>query len=248
VAPTGGSDDKPSHLPIGDGAIVAIRRQVLLALMGSYRPHALYVDNFALGARKELAPTLAMLRRTPTRTILGLRDIIDAPEAIQERWPRDGVLDALRDLYDEVLVFGAPEVFDLAEEYALDGPLRDKLRYCGYVAREAAPASEARMAELGLGRPRWWSRWRGRGTARRWCADSSRPRRPARAVGAGGHGAPDGSARPGGARGSGRRERRRVTLRDFVPGPAALMAAADLVVSMGGYNTVAEILRNRCRR
>jgi predicted glycosyltransferase len=248
VAPTGGSDDKPSHLPIGDGAIVAIRRQVLLALMGEFRPHALYVDNFALGARKELAPTLAMLRRTPTRTILGLRDIIDAPEAIQERWPRDGVLDALRDLYDEVLVFGAPEVFDLAEEYALDGPLRDKLRYCGYVAREAAPASEARMAELGLGRPS-----------------------VVVTVGGGGDGAPlvRGflEAAPGlpelsalvvtgplmgarvreGLEALAAESGGRVTLRDFVPDLPALMAAADLVVSMGGYNTVAEILRSRCR-
>lgn len=248
VAPTGGSDDKPSHLPIGDGAIIRIRRKVLSALLGEFRPDALYVDNFALGARKELAPALGMLRGSPTRTLLGLRDIIDAPEVIRDRWPRDGTAEALRDLYDQILVFGAREVFDLAEEYALDEDVRGKLRYCGYVAREAVPASGPRIAELGLGRPFLVV-----------------------TVGGGGDGAPLVrtflEAAPGlpdlsalvvtgplmggrtraelealAAAGGGR-----VTLRDFVPDLPGLMAAADLVVSMGGYNTVAELLRNRCR-
>ena len=48
----------------------------------------------------------------PTRSVLGLRDILDAPEVVRQRWLVEGAYDAIERYYDTVLVYGKREVFD----------------------------------------------------------------------------------------------------------------------------------------
>jgi predicted glycosyltransferase len=65
--------------------------------------------------------------------VLGLRDILDAPDVVRRRWAEEGAFDAVEEFYDEVLVYGRREVFDIATEYAWPGSLASRLSYCGYV-------------------------------------------------------------------------------------------------------------------
>jgi predicted glycosyltransferase len=249
IAPTGVAANHPPHLPIGTEAIIRIRRKTIAKLVEAFAPDVFVVDNFALGARRELVPTLKALKNTPTRAVLGVRDIVDAPEVIHRRWAKDGIFDALRDLYDQVLVFGESRLFDAGRQYDFDAATAAKVRHCGYVVRPG-PRGGSGFDEFGMG-PSW-------------------PRLLA-TVGGGGDGLPlldavlgalerlpDCSAvvLSGPLQGQADREAvlgrvaalgPRVVVKPFVEDPTRLMAEADLVVSMAGYNTVAELLRHGAR-
>lgn len=249
IAPTGSAENHPPHLPIGTEALIRIRRKTIAKLIEAFAPDVFVVDNFALGARRELVPTLKALKDTPTRTVLGLRDIVDAPDVIRQRWARDGIFDALRELYDQVLVFGESSLFDAGRQYGFDAATVAKVRHCGYVVRSGSQGGTG-FDDFEMG--------------------SSRPRLLA-TVGGGGDGLPlldavlgalehlpDCSAvvLSGPLQGHADREAvlgraaalgPRVVVKPFVEDPTRLMGEADLVVSMAGYNSVAELLRHGAR-
>ena len=247
IAPTGTAADRPPHLPIGTESLIRMRRKTIAKLVEAFTPDVFVTDNFALGARRELLPTLEALRRTPARTVLGLRDIVDDPQVVRRRWTKEGISTALRELYDRILVFGESEMFDAAREYGLDDAVAAKVRHCGYVARPGGRAAEP-FDTFGLPKPRLLA-----------------------TVGGGGDGLPllraligalarlpevgalvlSGPLQGESARAAMQREAEalgpRVVVRPFVDDPTRLMAEADLVVSMAGYNTVAELLSQNAR-
>src|SRR5262249_711107 len=71
------------------------------------------------------------------RIVLGLRDIIDAPDVVARRWQLEGAYEVMERYYDMVLVFGSREVFDLAREYRLPEPVQQRVCYCGYLCTPA---------------------------------------------------------------------------------------------------------------
>src|SRR5436853_17602 len=98
------------------------------------------------GAMGELLPTLEALRAggADTRVVLGLRDILDAPEVIRRRWQVEGAYAAVERYYDQVLVYGRRDVFDLAQQYGFSPAVSERLRYCGYVCTPSAARYVAR--------------------------------------------------------------------------------------------------------
>jgi predicted glycosyltransferase len=124
-------------LPID--ALVRLRQNLLLEVQQSFRPHILIVDHQILGLAEELLPVLQSARNFGTRTILGVRDIIDAPEIVAREWGRPVVREALRSMYERVCVYGDPQVFDPREQYPIPAELRERLEFVGYVARDATP-------------------------------------------------------------------------------------------------------------
>jgi predicted glycosyltransferase len=77
--------------------------------------------------------------------VLGLRDILDSPATIRQRWHLEGAFEAVERHYDEVLVYGSQDVFDVATEYAWPARITSRLRYCGYVASSAPVPSRSRV-------------------------------------------------------------------------------------------------------
>ena len=117
-------------------------REIRALLIGRaaelFRPRIFLVDHVPTGVWGELLPVLQMFRSmaTPPKVILGLRDILDAPEVVREAWRRDGLYQAIDEYYDKVLIYGCDEVYDTASRYGLDGLVSEKLDYCGYVCSE----------------------------------------------------------------------------------------------------------------
>jgi predicted glycosyltransferase len=79
------------------------------------------------------------LRDEPTAVVLGLRDVLDAPAVVRERWRLEGAYEAVERYYDRVLVYGSSNVFDIATEYDWPDAARSKIEYCGYVCASAPP-------------------------------------------------------------------------------------------------------------
>jgi predicted glycosyltransferase len=94
----------------------------------------LLVDHMPHGAMGELVPALTeLVDRGQTKVALGLRDVLDSPKVICERWRIEGAYEAITRFYDMVLVYGTQSVFDHADNYRLPAEVAAKFRYCGFV-------------------------------------------------------------------------------------------------------------------
>ncbi|MHB1800506.1 MAG: glycosyltransferase family protein [Actinomycetes bacterium] len=231
------------------GLVRRARTATLLDLVRRYRPDVFLVDHAPLGMGGELVEVFDQLRhQSPqTRLVLGLRDILDEPAAVRRTWVEQGVYPVLEEVYDRILVYGSPDVFDVAEAYDLPADVTSRLSYTGYVTTSPVPPAPDD---------------RGRHPARR--PPAGRPAVVATA-GGGGDGYPllaatiqaagrtgaiclaiTGPLMPADQRGklaelAAGTPGARVC--DFVADPSALFADADVVVTMGGYNTLCEVVR-----
>jgi predicted glycosyltransferase len=133
VRKVGPGDWSPVSLSSSFADVLELRRVMLRSTVLTFEPDVLLVDHMPHGAMGELIPTLDMLRDEPTAVVLGLRDILDAPAVVRERWRLEGAYEALERYYDRVLVYGSSDVFDVAAEYDWPEAAREKIQYCGYV-------------------------------------------------------------------------------------------------------------------
>lgn len=142
--PSVSKDDSGNYVPRALGGdiemLTELRRGLLSQVQRTFAPHVLVVDHQILGLGDELVDVLEATRGSGTRTVLGVRDIIDSPEAVARDWGRPLARRALREWYDRVCVYGDPRIFDARAEYPVPIELRDRLEYVGYVGRESTPA------------------------------------------------------------------------------------------------------------
>lgn len=231
-------------------AVRAKRAEVILETIQSYRPDIFLVDHAPAGMKGELLDALAYLRKQmpATRTVIGLRDILDSPQAVRELWNEQGIYKLLGEAYDQVLVYGSRHLFDPVHEYNFPGEVALKTLFCGYITRTWGGFSAYDLNYL-----------------------QKRPARPLVLVTAGGGG--DGYPLMDGYLRALEEIGPETAESILVPGP--LMAAeqkqalkraaakrpdvkiihtteleffiwaADLIVSMSGYNTTAEIIAAR---
>ncbi|AEM47169.1 Glycosyltransferase 28 domain-containing protein [Acidithiobacillus ferrivorans SS3] len=229
-------------------AVKAQREAAILDAIASYRPDFFLIDHAPAGMKGELLPALRFIRKEmpATRTVLGLRDVIDSPETVRQIWQTQGIYELLETEYDQILVYGSRHLFDVVSAYKLSPRVAAKVRYCGYVARTGLHGvADVPVAPSGL---------------------------PVVLVTVGGGG--DGYALIDAYLEALRRIPQNTVHSIVVPGPlmppdqyqslagiaaqrpdiriipyttelVELLHMADLVVAMGGYNTTAEILAAR---
>src|SRR5438270_11098807 len=128
---------------------LAMRASIIKHTAEIFDPDLFIVDKEPLGLRGEVLPTLKALKRRGTRLVLGLRDVMDEPRLLEPEWQRKKAMPALRDLYDEIWVYGLPQICDPLEGIALPPRVRQKMVYTGYLHR-AVPTqgAPARLPEI----------------------------------------------------------------------------------------------------
>ena len=233
-------------LDVSDQDLIALRTRVVRSAVEVFDPDVLIVDYLPLGVAGELTTTLERLRaRGNTRCVLGLREVLYDGETVRRTWADRANMDAIRNFYDAVWIYGDPAVFDPVREYGLGPEVAGKARYTGYLDQRPRLDLAAARADPALA--------------------SLPPGKLALCLVGGGH---DGQALAeaflqaelprdttgvlvtgplmpweqrqqvrGDAHG-----RSRFHVLDFVPEPIALIERADRVIAMGGYNTCCEIL------
>lgn len=122
-------------LPGDVDRVVELRSRLLLETYRVFDPDLVLIDHQVIGLRGEALPLIRETRRDGVPAILGIRDVIDAPEVVAREWSSPGARWALREGYDRVCVYGAPEVFDPRVEYPIPPELGPALEFTGYVVR-----------------------------------------------------------------------------------------------------------------
>lgn len=127
------------RLPVGVGELTSLRSDLITATVRAFRPDLLLVDHTATGPGGELLPVLRRLRHDhqPTRVVLGLRDVLDTPLRARAELQQNGSIAVLRDCYDHVLVYGDRDVFDPVREYGLPDDVAAKTTFTGPVVPES---------------------------------------------------------------------------------------------------------------
>ncbi len=242
-------------LPLTLHATVRLRANLIRSAITDFEPDLILVDKKPFGVEDELAGALAHLPSGQARPklVLLLRDILDHAGTTERIWRKNGYYEAISAYYDQVLVVGCQSIYDLRVEYAFPPFAAAKVSFCGYISRQPGRTSRAPMREqLGVA-----------------------PNQSLIVVTPGG--GEDGellirtalqafaSITAGGASrmhvvcGPEMPEQRRAALRaqaaalpgasvqDFCDDMMSMLGAADVVLAMGGYNTVCELLTLRRR-
>ena len=254
LARTSSGDYEVKALGVDFETTLAMREQMLLGVMESFEPDLVLVDKKPFGVGEELRPALelARCRPNPPGLVLVLRDILDDPATTQRIWNKNLYFDAIECFFDSVLVLGSAEIFDVTEAYNFPPRAASRVQFCGYIGRpDAAATVSETKASLGLN-----------------------PDLPMVLVTPGG--GQDGveladcyvqALTTGGLDGcvsllvtgpemdahdrerlvNSASETNNLTVLGFSDDMSSLIAAADVVVSMAGYNTVCEVLSARQR-
>ena len=118
---------------------LAMRSSIIRHAADIFDPDLLIVDKEPLGLRGEVRDTLDLLQRRGTALILGLRDVMDDPEALENEWERKQAVPALAEYYDEIWVYGLPQICDPLAGLSVPRSVRERMVYTGYLRRSAAP-------------------------------------------------------------------------------------------------------------
>ena len=143
---------KAKYLNTDTESTLKLRSDIILAAAKNYQPDLVLVDKKPLGIQGELKPTINYLNGKSARTkfVLLLRDILDIPEKTIQEWDREGYTSIIESIYDRLLVVGMPEIFDMVQEYQFKSTIAAKVRYCGYIRKESE-LKNPRMVRQELG-------------------------------------------------------------------------------------------------
>jgi len=236
------------YLNIGINQIIQMRSKILIHAAKSFRPDAFVVDNVPLGLKNEAQPTLEFLKRrnNSCRILLTMRDILDDPDKIKTNWRNNSIYEALKNVYDSILVFGIKQVYDIVDHYEIPEPAASKVIFCGYIDKSGITvARESIRNSLNVNGHRLILVTAGGGGDGDHLVenylrmvDSGRKNGFISLVVLG----PDFPIKKRKDILSLYQNHKSIFLTGFIPTLPEFMNAADLVVSMGGYNTMCEIM------
>ena len=144
----------PLSIKINVQHALDIRKNIITATAKTFQPQLFIVDKEPLGLKKEVLPTLQWLRRCrpDTRAILGLRDIMDDAETIKKDWQEKRVYQHLENLYSEIWIYGIRDFYDPITEYNISESISRKMYFTGYIPRKIPGKETVRhfKKEIGL--------------------------------------------------------------------------------------------------
>lgn len=240
---------EPRSLPGSNiSSVRDMRQDILLAAARHFQPDFFIVDHAPGGLKGEAIATLRHLKEAfpETKLIVGLRDIMDDAETVRRCWEREGVYELFDDLYDLIFVYGNRNFYDVVNEYGLSATAAEKTRFVGYLGREPGSRSRAEIhASLDMQTDKLVVVTAGGGGDGRTLFEAMlrdlniRDQKDFDCLIVGGpllseSDQSDFRTRLG--------SRGNVHFLDFTDDLPSYIGAADAVISMGGYNTVCEIL------
>ena len=125
-----------ANLRVGVEHTMEMRTRIIRDTADIYRPDLFIVDKEPLGLRGEVLPALELLKARGVPLVMGLRDVMDDPGQLAIEWEHKNVVPALRDLYDEIWVYGLPHLCNPMAGIDLPRSVTHKTVYTGYLRRD----------------------------------------------------------------------------------------------------------------
>lgn len=242
----------PHSIKVNPQKALEIRQEIITATAKSFDPDLFIVDKVPVGLKGEVLPVLQWFKtsRPDTKVVLGLRDILDDSASTRAEWNDKNYFNVLDTLYSEIWIYGQENFYNPIVEYGLPSSISNKCVFTGYIPRQT-PNRKITLKQLLNGNGN------GNGDPSKLIVVTA---------GGGGDGyhmldtylsmveeTPDlpfktymvsGPFVPQDLQDSltKRAKKAGVIFATFHKRLEKIMAAADLVVSMGGYNTICEIL------
>jgi predicted glycosyltransferase len=118
--------------------LTAERSGIVSATLLRLRPHVFLVDHAPLGIKGELRLALEMAREElgGTRTVIGLRDIVDDSAVVRRTWKEQDIYGVLEHFYDQILIYGSRELYDVTSHYGFSDALAERTIFAGYIAKD----------------------------------------------------------------------------------------------------------------
>ena len=138
----------PLTLPMAIEDAIEMRASIIRHTAEVFDPDILIVDKEPLGLRGELTETLEVMKKRGVHLVLGLRDVLDDPDLLLPEWERKNAVPALQRFYDEVWVYGLPQICEPLTGLNLPASILRKMTYTGYLKRFA---DEGASLELPVG-------------------------------------------------------------------------------------------------
>ena len=120
--------------------IIRLRSGLILESYRGFDPDVVIVDHQLTGLNGEALDMLQEARLHGKILIYGMRDILDAPDAVARSWNSREHNWALEHAYDRICIYGTPEIFDPRQQYEVLKPFRNKVEFSGYLATPLKPS------------------------------------------------------------------------------------------------------------
>ncbi|PZQ96608.1 MAG: hypothetical protein DI533_13460 [Cereibacter sphaeroides] len=117
---------------------IDLRRSIIRHTAETFRPDIFIVDKEPLGLRGEVEETLTYLKSHGATTVLGLREVMDAPRLLDAEWKRNGMMSKIDRYYDSIWVYGPPEFYDPLQGLEVPASVRRKMEFVGFLQRRAS--------------------------------------------------------------------------------------------------------------
>jgi predicted glycosyltransferase len=112
-----------------------MRQSIIRHTAETFQPDIFIVDKEPMGLQGEAEETLAYLKARGTTLVLGLREVMDAPDLLDAEWKRNDVMRKIGKLYDMIWVYGPPEFYDPLNGLDVPANVRAKMKFVGFLQR-----------------------------------------------------------------------------------------------------------------
>ncbi|MGU9958324.1 MAG: glycosyltransferase family protein [Arenicellales bacterium WSBS_2016_MAG_OTU3] len=137
----GGYESLNNHIDLKD--TLKVRESIIYEAARSFSPDIFIVDKEPLGVRGEVERTLEYCNSRNVKTVVGLRDVMDDAKVLKKEWERKGAVAALDKLYDEIWIYGTPNMGDPLKEAGVPQRVQRKSIHTGYLPRSLPPKDQA---------------------------------------------------------------------------------------------------------
>lgn len=143
---------QPLSMKLDATEVLEIRKGIILATAMAFKPDFFIVDKAPLGLKREVVDTLHWLRKDlpSCRPILGLRDVMDNAAATIQEWEEKGIYEAMEQYYDEIWVYGRKDFYDPIREYRIPPQVASKIHFTGYIPRKIPSPDDIRSTRSEL--------------------------------------------------------------------------------------------------
>ncbi|GAB1584480.1 glycosyltransferase family protein [Phyllobacterium phragmitis] len=117
-----------------------MRQAIIRRTAETFQPDIFIVDKEPLGLRGEIEDTLSYLKARGTTLVLGLREVMDAPDLLEAEWRKNDVMRKIGLFYDMIWTYGPPDFYDPLVGLDVPPAIRARMKFVGFLQRRLSHA------------------------------------------------------------------------------------------------------------